>query len=124
MPARTSEDCDRLFAERANAGDVEGVLDLYEEEGALVTRDGVARGRDAIRPFIRQLVGARGRLTCNVTRVVPAGEGLALLYNEWTLKIADADGREATRAGRALELVRRQTDGTWRFVVDDPYGRS
>ena len=124
MPARTPEECDRLFAERANAGDVDGVLDLYEGDGALVTKDSVARGRDAIRPFIQRLVGAKGRLSCKVTRVVPAGENLALLYNDWTLMVAGADGRETTRGGKALELVRRQGNGTWRFVIDDPYGRS
>jgi len=24
---------------------------------------------------------------------------------------------------KAMEIVRRQPDGTWRFVIDDPYAR-
>ncbi len=26
-------------------------------------------------------------------------------------------------AGKAIEVVRRQADGTWRFAIDDPYAR-
>jgi uncharacterized protein (TIGR02246 family) len=113
------EDCDRLFAEHVNAGDVAAALFLYEPGGCFVTRDGAAVGADAIRPQIERLVASKGRLVCRVTRVVSAGDDLTLLYNDWTITLPDG----GTRTGRALELVRRQPDGTWRFVIDDPYGR-
>jgi hypothetical protein len=31
-------------------------------------------------------------------------------------------GRPLELAGNAVEVVRRQADGTWSFVIDDPYG--
>ncbi len=124
MFARTPEDCDRLFADRVNAGDVEGVLALYEDRGCYVLRDGVATGAAAIRPVIEEMIAARSRIECQVKRVVHAGEGLALLYNDWRLTVGGDDDLSVERSGRALELVRRQVDGTWRFVIDDPYGRS
>ena len=52
------------------------------------------------------------------------GEGLALLYNDWRLTVGAEDDLSLERSGRALELVRRQADGSWRFVIDDPYGRT
>ncbi len=124
MPARLPEECDRIFAERLNGGDVEGVLALYEERGCYVLRDGVATGPAAIRPVVERLIASGARLSCDVKRVVRAGEGLALLYNDWRLTVTGDDGSPAERKGRALELVRRQADGAWRFVIDDPYGRS
>ena len=124
MSARTPEDCDRLFAERVNAGDVDGVLALYEDRGCYVLRDGVATGAAAIRPVVERIISSGSRLECDVKRVVRAGEGLALLYNDWRVSAQGEDGRRADRKGRALELVRRQADGSWRFVIDDPYGRS
>jgi ketosteroid isomerase-like protein len=33
------------------------------------------------------------------------------------------DGVLIERSGRAIEIVRRQTDGTWRVAIDDPYAR-
>jgi ketosteroid isomerase-like protein len=69
------------------------------------------------------MLAGKPRITCNVRRVVRMGEDLALLYNDWILSSAGADGQTVERSGKALELVRRQPDGTWRFVMDDPYGR-
>jgi uncharacterized protein (TIGR02246 family) len=124
MPVQKPEDCDRLFAERVNAGDVEGVLALYEDRGCYVLHDGVATGAAAIRPVIEGMIASGARLTCDVKRIVRAGEGLALLYNDWRLIVGGDDDLSIERSGKALELVRRQADGTWRFVIDDPYGRS
>lgn len=123
MSARTPEDCDRLFAERVNSGDLDGVLALYEDRGCYVLHDGVATGPAAIRPVVEQLMASKPRLECEVKRVVRAG-GLALLYNDWRVTVGGDDDLSIERTGKALELVRRQADGTWLFVIDDPYGRT
>lgn len=122
MPPRGPEDCDRLFAEALNAGDVDGVVALYEESACFVQRDGEAVGPAAIRRVIVRMVASRPRIVCRVHRVVRCGEDLALLYNDWTLSLDGPAGMRVDRSGKALELVRRQPDGTWRFVIDDPYG--
>jgi uncharacterized protein (TIGR02246 family) len=123
VTARNPEDCDRLFAERLNAGDVDGVLALYEEGASYVHRDGVATGRAAIRARIERLAAMRPTLRCDVRRAVRAGEDLAVLYNDWTLTASGGDGKPVEITGRALEIVRRRSDGEWLFVVDDPHGR-
>jgi uncharacterized protein (TIGR02246 family) len=123
MFARRPEDCDRLFAEGVNAGDVEAVVGLYEEAGCFVRRDGMAVGTEAVRTVIAKMVAGKPRLRCDLRRVLRAGVELALLYNDWKLVSAGADGQTTERTGKALELVRRQADGTWRYVIDDPYGR-
>ena len=124
MSARTPEDCNRLFADRVNARDVDGVLTLYEDRGCYVRRDGVATGPAAIRPIVEEMIASKSRLVCDVKQIVHAGEGLALLYTDWRVTASGGDGPSVERSGKALELVRRQADGTWRFVIDDPYGRS
>ena len=124
MPARTPGDCDRLFEDYVNAGDVEAVVALYEERGSLVQRDGaVAAGHAAIRGVITRLVAIRTALRNDVVRVIEAGEDLALLYNDWSMSARGRDGNPIQTAGKAIEVVRRQPDGTWRFAIDDPYAR-
>ncbi len=124
MPARAPGDCDRLFEEYVKAGDVEAVVGLYEEGGSLVQHDGgVATGHAAIRGVITRLVAIQPNLRNDVVRVVQAGEDLALLYNDWSMSAKGRDGKPIERAGKAIEVVRRQADGTWRFVIDDPYAR-
>ena len=56
-------------------------------------------------------------------RLVEAGEDLALLYNDWSMSARGRDGNPIETAGKAIEVVRRQPDGTWRFAIDDPYAR-
>lgn len=122
--AKEPTDVDRLFEDRLNAGDLDGLVALYEPGGTLVRGDGSpATGPPAIRAELEPLLAAKPRGTLNVVHVVPGGD-LALLYNEWKMTLTGPDGRPAEIAGRAVEVVRRQPDGTWRFVVDDPYGGS
>jgi len=124
MAALSPEDCDRLFAEHINAGDVDGVAKLYEPRASLVQQDGsAATGTAAIRDALAGFAALRPRLSMNVTRVVRAGDDLAVLYNDWSLRGTGPDGQPLEMTGRAIEVVRRQRDGTWRFAVDDPFAR-
>ena len=123
MTAKTPEDVDRLYEERVNAGDLDGVLALYEPGATVVLPDGDRIGITAFRDSTRQLLAARLRLQMNVAKVVRVGEDLAVLYNDWTGSMTGPDGQPTAIAGKALDIVRRQADGTWRLIVDDPWAR-
>jgi 3-(3-hydroxy-phenyl)propionate hydroxylase len=124
MAARTPEDCDRLFGEYVNSGDLDSLVTLYEPEASLVGQDGsVATGHAAIREVLGGLIAMRAKIRMNVVKVVRAGEDLAVLYNEWSLSAPRPDGPPMEMAAKAIEVVRRQPDGTWQFAVDDPFVR-
>ncbi len=123
MKARQPEDTDRLFGEHVNAGEVDAAAALYEDEAVLVVPGGEpVRGRAAIRAAIAQLVAADLRLAMKVTTVLRSGD-VAVLYNDWTGSMAGPDGERVEIRGKAIEVVRRQADGSWLFVVDDPNAR-
>ena len=121
---RTPEDTDRLFAERINVGDVDGVVALYEARATLVRQDGTsAIGTAAIRDEIAALAALRPRIAMHVVKVISGGDDVAVLYNDWRATGTGPDGAHLEISGHATEVVRRQADGTWRFIVDDPNGR-
>jgi len=62
-------------------------------------------------------------MTMNLVRVVRTADDLAVAYNDWKLSAVDAEGRPVTMQGKAVEVSRRQADGSWLFVLDDPFGR-
>ena len=64
-----------------------------------------------------------GRINMNVVRIVRAGENLAALYNDWSMAGKAADGSPFSMQHKAIEVVCRQPDGSWRFTIDDPYAR-
>jgi uncharacterized protein (TIGR02246 family) len=124
MGAGSPEDIDRLFSERMAAGDVDGVVALYEPGAGLVSYDGlVTTGAAAIREALARLAAMRPRMTMNLVRVVRTANDLAVVYNDWKMTALDAEGRPVTMEGRAIEVSRRQADGSWLFVLDDPFGR-
>jgi uncharacterized protein (TIGR02246 family) len=124
MPARTPEECDHLFAEHLNAGDLDALLMLYDPDCSLVRRDGsVATGHSAIRGILGRLVALQPRISLEVTKVVKARDDLAMVYNDWRISAHRQDGQPMEIAGKAIEVVLRQPDGTWLVLLDDPYAR-
>lgn len=123
MTADTPEACDRLFAECIARGDLDALLALYEPEAGFVRRDGsVVHGHAALRQELAPLAADRLQFRMDVRRVARAGDDLAVLYNAWSVEVPGDGGRKETLRGHALEVVRRQADGSWRFVLDDPEG--
>jgi ketosteroid isomerase-like protein len=105
--AAEPEDLDRLFLERANAGDVDGVVALYESGAVLALADGGrAVGSEAIRDRYRQLLAAPPRFTGEVRPAVRVGD-LALTSTRFS-------------GGATAEIARRQADGSWLWVADQP----
>jgi ketosteroid isomerase-like protein len=44
------------------------------------------------------------------------------IIGNWTLKGRDAEGNDVDASGRYADVVRRQPDGGWLFVIDNPNG--
>ena len=103
------EDLARFFMVRANAGDVEGLVSLYEPGAILACPDGqLAVGTDAIRRFYSRLLADRPTFQ--------EGEQSPPLRNG---NVALTSSRLKNGAVTA-EIARQQPDGTWLWAVDQP----
>jgi uncharacterized protein (TIGR02246 family) len=121
MTARRPEDLDTMIGQFLNAGDVESALALYEPDAAFVVEPGnVATGKDAIRRVLVDIVATKPTITIEV-EAVESGD-IALLYGSWSLSATNPDGSAANTTGRSREVARRQPNGDWLFVIDDPNG--
>jgi ketosteroid isomerase-like protein len=107
-PALTPEDLDRLFLQRANAGDVDGGVALYEPDAVLAFPAGTLTvGTKAIRAIYTELFAARPRLDGDIRPAIYYSPDLALT--------------STTRLGNAtIEIARRQPDGSWLWILDQP----
>lgn len=111
------------FVAAFNAGDLEAMTALYEPEAVLASQPGapVVSGVDAIREAYRGFFAMKPEIHLETLGVVEAGEGLALLHGQWSMKGTAPDGAEIRMEGRNTEVVRRQPDGRWLFVIDNPF---
>lgn len=104
------EDLTRLFVERANVGDAAGIADLYEEGAVMAYPPGSQTvGRDAIRQLWEKVVAAKPHFEPEEPLPTLRTGDIAL-----TTTVA-RDG-----AGARAQVVRRQSDGTWLRLIDQP----
>ncbi|MET0313107.1 MAG: nuclear transport factor 2 family protein [Hansschlegelia sp.] len=105
-PAKAPEDLARLFNARANAGDVEGLVALYEPGATLAVGEVKARGHDEIRRFYEDLLAKKSSFP-EVRTMEPVASGDVALTVALLPK------------GRiSAEIARRQADGCWLWAVD------
>ena len=108
-PVLDPQELEPLLIARANAGDVDGMVALFEPNAVLAIGGGkVARGTVEIREFYSNLL-ANGF-------VFHAGEQYPAIFN----------GDFALTSSRypngtfSSEVARRQEDGTWLWAIDCP----
>jgi ketosteroid isomerase-like protein len=110
----------QLFAERVNARDLDGMLALYEDTATFVGPDGVsAAGKREIRVRLEGLLAMAPQITATDSDVVVAHD-VVLMSNRWTMKLGVLDNDAPSLDGRSTEVARRQGDGSWLYVIDNP----
>jgi uncharacterized protein (TIGR02246 family) len=125
IPAYKPEDCDRLIVEAIEKGDIETSVALYEHDAVLFTEpDQLIKGLDAIRKQNEKSIAMKTKFTIHEIKTVMSGDG-TIATTRMKITSIDLDpktGKEARNLINTLEVVRKQPDGTWRFVIDDPFG--
>ena len=109
-------DLHRLVQNAFNSKDVDALVALYEPNAWLFGPDGPVQGHDAIRDTWAGFVALGAQLEM-VTQYVVLQDEIALLSNRWTARIGDDEMSAVT-----AEVARRQPDGTWRYLIDNPDG--
>lgn len=123
MSANTPAELLSLLTESINAGDLQAVVACYEAEAVFVLPEeqgGEARGREAIGQATAPFLAMKPTLTTNTTMTVEAS-GVALILGDWTLEGTGPDGNPVSMSGKFRDVVRQQPDGTWLYLVDNPF---
>ena len=109
-PARHPDDLTRLFVERANAGDAAGLAALYEEEAVMAYPPGrTTVGRAAIQALWEGVLAGRPHFEPETPRPTLISGDIAL---------TSTPARDGT--GVRAQVVRRQPDGSWLRLLDQP----
>ncbi len=122
MPARNPEEIHRLFAEAFSTGHLDSLMALYEPTALLIPQPGqIPITGEAIRGTLQEFLALKPTITLETASVVKTDD-IALLRSNWKLTGTRPDGQRIEMSHRGTEVVRRQSDGTWRFVIDHPFG--
>lgn len=122
MPARTPKGVYDLFVSAFNAGNLDAVMAMYESGASFVPEPGkLVTGAGAIRETMSGFLALKPTMSIEEPRVIPSGD-LALISARWTLAGTGPDGNPVNLSGQSADVLRRQPDGTWLLVIDNPYG--
>src|SRR5262245_57975609 len=115
MTAKSPKELDDLFIKHMSEGDMESVLALYESDVAFVDRSGnVKHGREALREELSSFAKSKQVFKFDIKNIIVSGD-IALVHNQWEM-ISPQKG-----TGYAIEVMRWQPDGSWLFIIGDPF---
>lgn len=118
------EECDRILLAALESGDIEACVALYEPTAVLFKKSGeVVSGLDAIRQTYAAMIALQPKFELELLKCTLSADG-SIGTNRVKAKMSwkDAGGKLRNSGFHSLEVVRKQADGSWRFIIDDPYG--
>ena len=117
MSATSPEEICCIFQRAMADGDLDAVLDVYDPEAVFLNQCGkVTTSREELREALAPRAAMKARFEYEVRQVVRAGD-IALTHTKWVVS-----GPERADV-YAIEVARRQADGTWLAHRRSLYGR-
>jgi ketosteroid isomerase-like protein len=115
MQARQPAELPLVFRDHVNAGNVAGLMaDYYAPDATYAPVPGVVLAGAEVEAAIGRLVALGVPIEVTVRHVLERDD-TALLVVDWELP-------DVGLSGTATDVARRQPDGTWRCVIDNPHG--
>lgn len=104
---------------RFNAGDLDGLMALYDADITYINPDGVEiSGAAGTRNDYAGLLALKPRISIGDRKHV-VYKDISLTTNHWTLELTDSDGKLQNLSGGGIEVVRKVDGAGWLFIIDD-----
>ena len=115
MSAKSPEEICRLFQHYMAEGDIDSVLSVYDPEAVFLNQSGeVKKGEAGLRQELAPFAARKAVFNFDIKQVIQSGD-IALMHTEW--KVSSPQQMSVY----AIEVARRQPDGTWRWLIGDPF---
>ena len=104
-------------------GDIKGVMASYEPEATVVFEPGKpVSDRTAIAENFQGFFTVKPKFEYGGHEVFINGN-IAIHFAPWSMTGKAPDGTEIKQSGLSVAVLRKQEDGKWLMVIDDPYGQ-
>ena len=115
MPARFPEEICRLFQQYMAEGDLDSALSVYDTEAVFLNQSReLKKGSEALRQELAPFATVKATFDFNIKEIIQSGD-IALMHTEWNVSSPHP------MFVYAIEVARRQADGTWRWLIGDPF---
>lgn len=110
------------YVKKFNGVDISSLISMYELDACFVSQEGeVVKGIENVRQRLQSLINMNGKIESKVIGVVQTND-IALVNTKWSFNGTGPDGKAVTITGKATDVLRQQSDPTWRILIDNPWG--
>lgn len=115
------EEHGKRYVEAFNSGDLDAINALYTDDAISVWEPGTPLTGEERKAALAEFIAQKPKMTAAI-RESHVTSTAALLVVDWTIDIPAADDGPEHLEGVGIDVLRRGTDGKWRFAVDNPFG--
>jgi ketosteroid isomerase-like protein len=110
------------FAERFNARDVDGLLELNAPDSIFVPQPGQpVQGEESVRGALEYFLSLQLPISMTVRNSFVSGT-TGLVVADWSLAGTGPDGSEVSLGGSTSDVAVFSEEAGWRFLIDNPFG--
>ena len=121
MKANKPEECNTLLAKAFNMKDMSAVMSLFEKEAIFTDEKGEEHvASKAIAEAEQKVIDLNPDFQIETIKVT-VFENIAVLRSKWHLKGTSPEGKPVELAHNGIEVVGRQSDGSWQHIIDNPF---
>ena len=104
------------------AADIDAILATFEPNAVMAAQPGMnVAGTEALRGAFEQFLAIKPKISVTSQETIQAGD---IALHSYTLKMSGKapDGSPIEQSGFSTAVLRRQADGRWLMVIDNPFG--
>jgi ketosteroid isomerase-like protein len=99
-----------------------GILAAYTPEAIVVGQPGqYSTGTQALHEMFQNYLALKPHFTLLDHEIIQSGD-TALHMSNWIMKGTLPDGTTIEQSGLSVAVLRKQANGEWRMVIDNPFG--
>lgn len=112
----------RKMTSSFEAGDLDKVMQTYEAGQTIMFQPGEpVTDPDIARQGFEQFLAISPKFSYSGHEVIVQGD-IAVHIAPWQMSGTDPEGKSVSADGLSVAVLRRQADGAWKMVIDNPYG--
>lgn len=105
------------------ASDIASVMASYEEKATVVFEpEAPVSDNEQLEQMFSGMAALKPVFDYPSGHDVIVNGDIALHISPWTMTGKTPDGQEITQNGLSVAVLRRQADGAWKMVIDNPHG--
>lgn len=102
--------------------DIAAVMSTYESSATVLFEPGTPiSDHTVLEQMFTGMAAANPVFDYAGHEVIVEGD-IAMHIAPWSMKATTPDGQEIQQSGLSIAVLRRQADGSWKMVIDNPHG--